>query len=88
MIRITCDTCGIVRNARQQGWILGYDLRLDTPQTVSRSISFFDQWDDSRILQTGAIHFCCTECQQAYVAANSMNMEPRKETRRKPSKAA
>jgi hypothetical protein len=61
MIRVICDTCGVVRNPRQQEWILGYDLRVDTPQTVSRSISFFDRWDDSRILQRGAIHFCSLE---------------------------
>src|SRR5690348_12579378 len=73
MIKVTCDTCAMVRSPGQEDWILGYDLMLDTPQTVSRSISFFDNWDDSRILQRGAIHFCSPVCKQAYVAANSVN---------------
>jgi hypothetical protein len=71
MIRIACDMCGAIRSHHQPDWILGYDLSLDTPETVSRSISFFDRWDDSRILQRGAIHFCSAECKQAYVAANT-----------------
>jgi len=89
-----CDTCGIVRSPRQQDWILGYDLMLDTPQTVSRSISFFDTWNDSRILQRGAIHFCSPECKEAYVAANSVNKKmparsrARRKMPRKTSKAA
>jgi hypothetical protein len=78
MIRITCDTCGIVKSPRQQDWILGYDLGLDTPQTVSRSISFFDRWDDSQVLQRGAIHFCSFECKQAYLAADSTNKKTRR----------
>jgi hypothetical protein len=63
--------CGTVRSHHQPDWILGYDLRLDTPETVSRSISFFDRWDDSGILQRGAIHFCSPECKQAYLVANT-----------------
>jgi len=89
MIRITCDTCGIVRRPRQQGWILGYDLRFDTPQTVSRSISFFDRWDNSRILQRGAIHFCSLKCKEAYTAANSLTRKMRgRKVRRRRAKAA
>lgn len=92
--KVRCDTCGMVRSPGQQDWILGYDLMLDTPQTVSRSISFFDTWDDSRILQRGAIHFCSPECKQAYVAANSVNKRmpatrtSRRKMPRKSSRAA
>ena len=94
MIRITCDTCGVLRNSRQQGWILGYDLRVDTPQTVSRSISFFAEWDDSRILERGAIHFCSLKCKEDYIARNSMGQNsmvqktPATKTRGRRSKAA
>ena len=89
MIRITCDTCGIVKSPRQQDWILGYDLGVDTPQTVSRSISFFDRWDDAQVLQRGAIHLCSPECKQNYVAAYSTNKKVRgKKMQRKRSKAA
>lgn len=89
MIRISCDTCGAIRNPRQQEWILGYDLQVDTPQTVSRSISFFDRWDDSGILQRGAIHFCSLECKQAYIAGSSMKKKLRgRKMPRRGSKAA
>jgi len=72
MIRITCDTCGVVRNPGQRGWILGYDLGFDSSETITRSISFFDRWDDSRILERGMIQFCSPECKQAYIAANTL----------------
>ena len=72
MIRITCDTCGVVRNPGQRGWILGYDLGFDSSDTITRSISFFDRWDDSRILERGMIQFCSPECKQAYIAANTL----------------
>ena len=89
MIRITCDTCGTVKNPRRQNWILGYDLRFDNSQIVTRSISFYDGWDDSRILQRGAIHFCSPECKQAYVAAHPLRRKVSgKKTRHRRRKAA
>jgi hypothetical protein len=79
----------MVRNPRQQDWSLGYDLRVDTPPTVRRSISFYEQWDDSRIMQRGAIHFCSSECKENYVAANSMARKmPARKAQRRRSEAA
>jgi len=72
MIRITCDTCGVVRKSGQRDWILGYDLGFDSRETITRSISFFDHWDDSRVLERGMIQFCSPKCQQAYIAANTL----------------
>jgi hypothetical protein len=72
MIKITCDTCGTVKSAGQPEWIIGYDLQFDTPRAVGRSLSFYEHWDNSRILERGAVHFCSPECKEAYVASNTL----------------
>lgn len=98
MIRITCDVCGAIKRGRQSEWIIGYDLQYDTPRAVGRSISFFPRWDDSRVLEHGAVHFCSPECKEQYVAGNTLTVaKPRKvaarrkqnvATRKKPKVAA
>lgn len=78
MIRITCDMCGSVK--RGKGWIIGYDLQYDTRRAVGRSLSFFDRWDNSRVLERGAVHFCSPECKEEYVDSNTVSVatKPRK----------
>lgn len=90
MIRITCDTCGAVRRAKGPEWTIGYDLQYDTPRAVGRSLSFFDRWDDSRVLERGAVHFCSPECKEQYIAANTTTVtrKPRKVSGRKKQKVA
>jgi len=72
MIRITCDACGTVKRRGQPEWIIGYDLQYDTPRATGRSLSFFDHWDDARVLERGAVHFCSPECKEAYIASNTV----------------
>ena len=70
MVSITCDGCGDVKPESKTGpeWILGYDLQVEAPNAVQRSIRFLDRWDDRRVLELGAIHFCSYECRDKYVA--------------------
>ena len=72
MIKITCDTCAKVKTPKQPHWIIGYDLQYDNPRAVGRSLSFFEHWDDSRILERGAVHFCSPECKEAYIASSTL----------------
>jgi len=72
MIRITCDTCGKVKHGGQPQWIMGYDLQFSNTRAVGRSLSFFDHWEDSRVLERGAVHFCSPDCKEAYIAANTL----------------
>ena len=87
MIRITCDTCGAVKRGKGQEWIIGYDLQYNTPRAVGRTLSFFDRWNDSRVLERGAVHFCSPECKEQYIAANTVMVakKPRKLPARKAS---
>jgi len=74
MILITCDNCGVERPERlpsNEEWILGYDIELESPNAVQRSLSFLDRWDDRRVMEFGAIHLCCEECKMEYKTAQA-----------------
>jgi hypothetical protein len=76
MVEIKCDNCDAVRHPNDETrnpteeWILGWDLISESPNAVQRSIRFLDRWDQRRITEFGAIHFCSTECREEYIAAN------------------
>lgn len=71
MVRITCDSCGAGKPAYERlqhdGWILGYDIESQSARSLQRAVRFLDRWDDRRILELGAIHFCSVKCKDAYL---------------------
>jgi len=78
MVKIICDACGAVRHPNTEraiaggsGWIQGYDIETHSASGISRSIRFQDHFDDRRVTEMGAIHFCCTECRDDYVAGKT-----------------
>ncbi len=74
MITITCDNCGAERPERLpagEEWILGYDIELESPNAVQRSLRFLDRWDDRRVMEFGAIHICSEQCKQEYRTAEA-----------------
>lgn len=76
MVEIKCDNCDNVRLPNeeprnpQEEWILGWDLVSESPNAVQRSIRFLDRWDNRRVAEFGAIHFCSVKCREAYITAN------------------
>ena len=74
MVEISCDSCGKVRpvmeTARNGGaeWVLGYDVEVQSPNALQRSMRFLDHWDDRRVLELGAIHFCSDACKEKYIS--------------------
>jgi hypothetical protein len=70
MVQITCDNCGKQKVlGATDGWILGFDLEVESPSVLQRSIRFLDRWDDRRALELGAIQLCSEECKSEYVNA-------------------
>ena len=67
MVTVTCDVCGKQRaGEKAESWVLGFDVpTLSAP--MQRSIRFLERWEERRVLEPGAIHFCCDECKQTYV---------------------
>jgi hypothetical protein len=74
MVEISCDSCGkvkplseTVRNGGSE-WVLGYDVEVQSPNALQRSMRFLDHWDDRRVLELGAIHFCSDACKEKYIS--------------------
>ena len=71
MVTIKCDSCGVVKSTDRkphQEWVLGYDVEVESPWRLQRSVRFLDKWDDRRVLELGAIHFCGEDCKEDYIA--------------------
>jgi len=75
MIEISCDTCGKVKplvesptNGNTE-WVLGYDLEMQSPNALQRSMRFLEHWDNRRVMELGAIHFCSIACKDDYITA-------------------
>jgi hypothetical protein len=74
MIEISCDSCGKVKPVAQTvngapEWVLGYELEVESPNALQRSMRFLDRWDNRRVLELGAIHFCSLACKEKYISA-------------------
>lgn len=74
MIEISCDSCGnvkpLVESANRAGeWVLGYDLEVQSPNALQRSMRFLERWDNRRVMELGAIHFCSVACKDKYINA-------------------
>jgi hypothetical protein len=75
MVEISCDTCGKVKpvvpavgNGHNE-WVLGYDVEMQSPNALQRSMRFLERWDDRRVLELGSIHFCSDGCKEKYINA-------------------
>jgi hypothetical protein len=66
MVTISCDVCGKQRTTGAGDWILGFDVPASSAP-MGRSIKFLERWEERRVLDPGAIHFCCDECGKTYV---------------------
>ena len=75
MVEISCDSCGKVRPVLETarngggGWVLGYDLEVQSPNALQRSMRFLDHWDNRRVMELGAVHFCSAACKDKYINA-------------------
>lgn len=74
MVEIKCDNCDAVKQpnieTRRSGeeWIIGWDLLSESANAVQHSIRFLDHWDDRRVAEFGAVHFCSLDCRDEYVS--------------------
>lgn len=72
MIKINCDVCGKARpnsdtRIGNDSWILGYDIEVENANALQRSLRFLSRWDDTRVLELGAIHLCSEKCKDQYI---------------------
>jgi hypothetical protein len=75
MVEISCDSCGRVKPVVASAtnghgeWVLGYDLEIQSPNALQRSMRFLERWDDRRVLELGSIHFCSDGCKEKYISS-------------------
>jgi len=77
MVEITCDNCSAKKPDKLASgieWILGYDLELEGPNALQRSIRILEHWDDRRVTEFGAIHLCSAQCRDRYLANSEESM--------------
>lgn len=76
MTTITCDTCraearpNSEKRTTKAPWIQGSDLMVESPRLVQHSVRLLDRWDDRRIAEFGAVHFCSLECKDKCLSKN------------------
>ena len=75
MIEISCDSCGKVKPVTESAtngsseWVMGYDLEVQSPNALQRSMRFLEHWDNRRVMELGSIHFCSVGCKDKYINA-------------------
>jgi hypothetical protein len=77
MVRYECDFCHRLKN-RDEAWILGFAAENIGVTAARREITILPQWDEAGAVDYLAVHFCCEQCRQNYVA-NLFGEEPETE---------
>ena len=67
MLRYECDFCHRLK-AKDEGWILGFAAEDIGVTAARREITILPRWDEARAVDYLAVHFCCEQCRQNYVA--------------------
>ncbi len=75
MLRYECDFCHRLKG-KDETWILGFAAENIGVTAARREIAILPQWDEARAVDYLAVHFCCEQCRQNYVA-NLFGEEPR-----------
>ncbi len=67
MVIIRCDACGKQRATDStEPWILGFDVPAASAP-MRRSINVLGRWEERRVLDPGAVHFCCEDSKKTYI---------------------
>lgn len=74
MLRYECDFCRRLK-VKDEAWILGFAAENIGVTAARREITILPQWDEARAVDYLAVHFCCEQCRQNYVA-NLFGEEP------------
>jgi|SRR6185437_5566000 len=68
MIRYECDFCHRLKG-NDEAWILGFAAENIGVTAARREVTILPHWDEARAAAYLAVHFCCEQCRQNYMAA-------------------
>ncbi|HLK32989.1 MAG TPA: hypothetical protein VKT29_07855 [Terriglobales bacterium] len=77
MVRYECDFCHRLKD-NDESWILGFAAENIGVTAARREVTILPKWDEARAVDYLAVHFCCEQCRQNYMA--SIFGEPEAET--------
>lgn len=67
MVRYECDFCQRLKQ-KDEAWILGFAAENIGVTAARREVTILPHWDESRAAAYLAVHFCCEQCRQNYMA--------------------
>jgi hypothetical protein len=67
MIQYVCDLCNRVK-ANGEVWILGFAVESLGVTAARREFTMASAWDERRAREWLAVHFCCENCKDNYMA--------------------
>lgn len=74
MLRYECDFCHRLKGG-DEAWILGFAAENIGVTAARREVTILPHWDEVRAVDYLAVHFCCEQCRQKYMA-NLFGEEP------------
>lgn len=74
MLRYECDYCHRLKE-KDEAWILGFAAENIGVTSARREVTILPVWDEVRAVDYLAVHFCCEQCRQNYMA-NIFGEEP------------
>jgi hypothetical protein len=67
MVRYECDFCHRLK-AKNEAWIMGFAAENIGVTAARREVTILPKWDEARAVDYLAVHFCCDQCRQSYIA--------------------
>jgi len=74
MLRYECDYCHRLKE-KDEAWILGFAAENIGVTAARREVTILPVWNEAQSVNYLAIHFCCEQCRQNYLA-NLFGEEP------------
>ena len=68
MVRYECDYCHRLKQDNES-WILGFAAENIGVTAARREVTILPEWDEARAVDYLAVHFCCDQCRQNYMAS-------------------
>ena len=74
MLRYECDYCHRLKE-KDEAWILGFAAENIGVTAARREVTILPVWNEAQSVNYLAVHFCCEQCRQNYLA-NLFGEEP------------
>jgi len=89
VLQFVCDWCKRVKPPGNQDWIVGVAAENVAPTAARREVVVHTHWNRDEAVGPFAVHFCCEQCKDNYIAAMfdkpAVTVKPRRAKRALPA---